>query len=64
MTSVQIEAMKKYAESLIGYISPCPWNPFPRDSKWGRQIEEQYRRDQINKRLGLEDDDDWHDNGW
>lgn len=64
MTPVQIETMKKYAEAMIDYIPPCPWNPFPRTSKWGRQIEEQYRRDQIAKRLGLAEDDDWQDNGW
>lgn len=64
MMLVQIEVMKKYAEAMINYIPPCPWNPFPISSKWGRQIEEQYRKDQIAKRLGVEDDDDWSDNDW
>lgn len=60
---IAIEAMKNAARAMIDYIEPCPWNPFPRDSPWGREIERQYRKDQIARRLNP-DSDDWKDNGW
>lgn len=34
---------------ICAHIPPrpveCPWNPFPHDSVWGAQLDEQYRRD-------------------
>ena len=28
----------------------CPWNPFPRDSEWGRKIDDWYRTDTMRQR--------------
>jgi hypothetical protein len=39
-----------YAQAQIDYVGPCPWNPFPRTSPWGRGIDESYRRQQIARR--------------
>lgn len=64
MTTVQTEAMKKYAETMIDYIPPCPWNPFPRDSEWGQQIERGWRKFQASKRRRIDSGyDDWYGNG-
>ncbi len=63
MTPVQIEAMRNAVAAMLDYIPPCPWNPFPLDCKWGRMIEDEYRREQIRKRRNHEWDD-WSDNGW
>ncbi len=31
--------LRHNVEEPLYYIPPCPWNPFPHDSKWGRQFE-------------------------
>lgn len=41
---------QRYAEHLIHYIGPCPWNSFPRDSLWGRALDEQYHQDETRRR--------------
>lgn len=49
-----IEVIEAYGRAFASYIGPCPWNPFPRSSEWGRKIEEYYREDQTRRRAALE----------
>lgn len=46
LTKAERRAMERFAAALIERIPPCPWNPFPRDSEWGRKIEAYWQRDQ------------------
>ena len=47
LTDAEIRAMKRFASSMADHIPPCPWNPFPRNSEWGRKIEAYWRRYQL-----------------
>lgn len=43
--------MRRYAQAVEdAWIEPCPWNPFPSESPWGRAIEEGYRKRVIARR--------------
>lgn len=53
MSEPQMDALLAHGRALFDYIPPCPWNPFPRDSPWGRKIEFAYRLDQHHKRRRL-----------
>jgi hypothetical protein len=44
---------RRYAEHAMNYIGPCPWNPFPRNSHWGRMIDDAYRRDELCRRRAI-----------
>lgn len=45
-----LHVLKQYGEHLSSYIGPRPWDPFPRTSEWGRQIDKAYREDQLRRR--------------
>lgn len=53
LTDAEIRAMKRFASSMADHIPPCPWNPFPLDSEWGRKIEADWRRNQLYGRQAL-----------
>lgn len=38
------------AQAISERVPPCPWNPFPWDSPWGREIERRYQEEQRRQR--------------
>lgn len=50
LTEAQKSAAIAYGRVLQERIPPCPWNPFPRDSDWGREIERHYVEAELKRR--------------
>lgn len=57
LTPEALEAMCALSMAEANYIPPCPWNPFPPDDVWGREVERRYRADQIKRRAALAKED-------
>jgi hypothetical protein len=53
------EEMVRVAAVIMQREVQCPWNPFPRNSQWGRKLDQMYRASlpaptQLSTRMGSE----------
>lgn len=56
MKSMPVSILAAIAPVLSERVEPCPWNPFPPDSHWGREIENRYQEDRRRQRREVKHD--------